>query len=268
MTIKRQCELLGISRSGWYYRDRPENAQNLELMRLIDEEYMRHPFLGTRRMRNYLNGLGYRINRKRVQRLYQQMGIEAIYPKPNLSRPDEGARKYPYLLRGLAIEHSDQVWCTDITYIRLAQGFVYLTVIMDWHSRYVISWGLSNTLDSSFCVTALEKAMTRGRPEIFNSDQGVQFTSVEFTGVLKAKDVQISMDGRGRAMDNIFVERLWRTVKYEDVYLHDYRSMQEAYEGLKKYFEYYNNQRQHQSLGNRTPREVYWESKPKLMLAA
>lgn len=268
MPIKRQCELLGISRSGWYYKGKGETALNLELMRLIDEEYLRHPFLGARRMKKYLRDRGHKVNRKRIQRLMRQMGIEAIYPKLCLSRPQPGAQKYPYLLRNLTIDRSDQVWCTDITYIRLAKGFVYLTVIMDWHSRYVISWELSNTLDSGFCVTALERALLKGRPEIFNSDQGVQFTSEEFTGVLKTGGVQISMDGRGRAMDNIFVERLWRTVKYEDIYLRDYRSMQEAYDGLKKYFEYYNNERPHQSMGERTPREVYLESKPGLGLAA
>lgn len=237
-------------------------------MRLIDEEYLRHPFLGARRMRKYLKDLGHKVNRKLVQRLMRQMGLEAVYPKPNLSRPEEGARKYPYLLRNLTIDRADQVWCTDITYIRLAHGFAYLTVVMDWRSRYVLSWELSNTLDSGFCVTALEKALLKGRPEIFNSDQGVQFTSVEFTDVLKGREIQISMDGRGRAMDNIFVERLWRSVKYEDVYLHDYQSMQEAYEGLRKYFEYYNNARPHQSLGDKTPRAVYLETKPKLELAA
>lgn len=240
-------------------------------MRLIDEEYNRHPFLGTRRIRNYLRGLKDKkgklkykeINRKKVQRLMRLMGIEAIYPKPNLSRPDNSARKYPYLIRNLEINRPDMVWCTDITYIRLTKGFAYLTVIMDWHSRYVISWELSNTLDCDFCVSALERALMKGRcPDIFNSDQGVQFTSNDFTDVLKGRGIQISMDGRGRAMDNIFVERLWRSVKYEEVYMHDYLTMQEAYEGLKKYFEYYNNERQHQSLGYRTPREVYLNLTP------
>jgi len=234
-------------------------------MRLIDEEYSRHPFLGSRKIRNYLNGLKdktgkpryQRINRKKVQRLMRLMGIEAIYPKPNLSRPDN-ARKYPYLLRNLEINRPDMVWASDITYIRLVKGFAYLTVIMDWRSRYVISWELSNTLDCNFCVTALERALMKGRaPGIFNSDQGVQYTSEDFTNVLIGRGIQISMDGRGRAMDNIFVERLWRSVKYEEVYLHDYQTMQEAYEGLKRYFEYYNNERQHQSLGYKTPREVY-----------
>ena len=227
------------------------------LMRLIDEEYTRHPFMGSRRMRNYLRGLGYTINRKRVQRLMREMGIEAIYPKPYLSCPDNNARKYPYLLRGIEINLPDQVWCTDITYIRLARGFVYLVVIMDWYSRYVLSWELSNTLDAAFCVRALERSLVRGCPGIFNSDQGAQFTSEDFTGSLLNRDIQISMDGRGRAMDNIFIERLWRTVKYEDIYLHDYHTMQEAYEGIRKYFEFYNNERQHQSLGYKTPKEVY-----------
>jgi putative transposase len=230
-------------------------------MRLIDEEYTRHPFLGTRKIRNYLRRLklGYKISRKRVQRLMRLMGIEAIYPKPNLSRPRAGSQKYPYLLRGLAINRPDMVWCTDITYIRTAKGFVYLVAVMDWYSRYVISWELSNTLDSDFCVSALRRALLKGCPSIFNSDQGVQFTSEDFTDVLKGRDIRISMDGRGRAMDNIFIERLWRSVKYEDIYLHEYNGMQEAYEGLKKYFEYYNNERQHQSMGYKTPKEVYGE---------
>jgi putative transposase len=252
----RQCELLDISRSGWYYKHQAIDADDLLVMRLIDEEYMRHPFKGSRRMRVHLKALGHRVNRKRVQRLMRQMGIEAIYPKPNLSCPDN-ARKYPYLLRGLDVNRPDQVWCTDITYIRLASGFVYLTVIMDWYSRYVISWALSNTLDSGFCIDALKRALGSGRPAIFNSDQGVQFTSEDFTSVLTSSGVQISMDGRGRAMDNIFVERLWRSVKYEDIYLHDYRAEQEAYNGIKQYFEFYNNERQHQSLEYKTPKEVY-----------
>jgi putative transposase len=266
LPIARQCALLGISRSSWYYQGMGENVRNLELMRLIDEEYMRHPFLGTRKMRNYLRGLrpGYQINRKRVQRLMRQMGIEAIYPKPNLSRAGAGAQKYPYLLRGLEINRPDMVWCTDITYIRLAKGFVYLVAVMDWHSRYVIAWELSNTLDSDFCVSALTRALLKRCPEMFNSDQGVQFTSTEFTDVLKSKGIAISMDGRGRAMDNIFIERLWRTVKYEDIYLHDYRTMQEACEGIKKYFEYYNDERQHQSMGYKTPREVYLNLMPRM----
>jgi len=226
-------------------------------MRLIDEEYTRHPFKGSRKMKPYLRGLGHTVNRKRIQRLMREMGIAAIYPKPYLSCPDNNARKYPYLLTGLEINRPDQVWCTDITYIRLAHGFVYLVVIMDWYSRYVITWELSNTLDSTFCVTALEQALTGRCPDLFNSDQGCQFTSEGFTNVLLNRNIRISMDGRGRAMDNIFIERLWRTLKYEDIYLHDYRTMQEAYEGIKKYFEFYNNERHHQSLGYKTPKEVY-----------
>jgi putative transposase len=236
------------------------DSLTLNLMRLIDEEYLKHPFYGTRRMRNYLRDKGYDVNRKRVQRLMRLMGIEAIYPKPNLSRPDAAAAKYPYLLNGLIVNRSNQVWCTDITYIRTATGFVYLTVIMDWYSRYVISWELSNSLDVDFCLNALERALSKSRPGIFNSDQGSQFTSVDFTDILKQHEVKISMDGRGRAMDNIFVERLWRSLKYEDIYLHDYRTMQDAHDGIKRYFEFYNNERKHQSLGYKTPKDVYTQS--------
>ena len=246
-------------------------------MKRIDEIYMLRPYFGSRRIRNRLRKLKdesgkrrYRnINRKKVQRLMRQMGLEAIYPKPNLSRPKEGAKKYPYLLRNLEIKRSNQVWCTDITYIRLSKGFAYLTVIMDWHSRYIISWKLSNTLESYFCTDALGEALMKGgKPEIFNSDQGTQFTSESFTDILKENEIKISMYGRGRAMDNIFVERLWRTIKYEEVYLHEYRSMQEAYEGLKKYIEFYNNEREHQSLEDRTPKEVYFDLKPEITAQA
>jgi putative transposase len=257
--VQRQCELLGISKSGWYYKPQDGGELNRKLMRLIDEEYLRHPFLGTRKMTRYLRGLnlGCGINRKRVQRLMRRMGIEAIFPKPNLSRAKAGVMKYPYLLKGLEVTRPNQVWCTDITYIPLAHGFAYLTVIMDWHSRYVISWELSNSLDVEFCLKALDNALSKSRPDIFNSDQGTQYTSDDFTGKLKEYDIAISMDGRGRAMDNIFIERLWRSLKYEDIYLHDYRTMQEAYDGIKRYFEFYNNERQHQSLGYKTPKEVY-----------
>jgi putative transposase len=208
-------------------------------------------------MARYLRGLGHYVNRKRVQRLMREMGIEAIFPKPNLSRAKEGVTKYPYLLKGLAVTRPNQVWCTDITYIPLAHGFAYLTVIMDWHSRYVISWELSNSLEVEFCLKALDRALSKSRPEIFNSDQGTQYTCDDFTGKLKENSIAISMDGRGRAMDNIFIERLWRSLKYEDIYLHDYRTMQEAYDGIKRYFEFYNNEREHQSLGYKTPKEVY-----------
>lgn len=204
-----------------------------------------------------LRELGFNVNRKRVQRLMRLMGIEAIFPKPNLSRAKEGVTKYPYLLRGLAVTRPDQVWCTDITYIPLSRGFAYLTVIMDWHSRYVISWELSNTIDVDFCLKALDRALSKSRPEIFNSDQGSQYTSDVFTGKLKEHGIAISRDGRGRALDNIFVERLWRSLKYEDIYLHDYRTMQEAYDGIKRYLEFYNNERPHESMGYKTPKEVY-----------
>lgn len=233
------------------------DIKTLNLMRLIDEKYLSCPFYGTRRMRKYLRDEGHNVNRKRIQRLMRLMGIEAIYPKPNLSRPDNAARKYPYLLRGLAITRPNQVWSTDITYIRLERGFVYLTAVIDWHSRYVISWELSNTLDTEFCLNALDRALVKMRPEIFNTDQGVQFTSEAFTGRLTQAGISISMDGRGRALDNIFVERLWRSLKYENIYLHNYRTMKEAYEGIKRYFDFYNNERPHQSLDYKTPWEVY-----------
>lgn len=228
-------------------------------MKEIDEQYTRTPCYGVPRMTAHLRRQGRRVNPKRTRRLMRQMGLEAIYPKPRLSRPERAHPTYPYLLRNVAIRRADQVWGTDITYIRLRGGFVYLTAIMDWHSRYVLSWELSNTLDASFCVSALERALRRSTPEIFNSDQGAQFTSEAFTGLLKEAGVRISMDGRGRAFDNIFFERLWRTVKYEEVYLKDYRSMAEARENLRQYFRFYNTQRPHQSLAYRTPAEVYFD---------
>lgn len=240
---------------------------NLTLMRMIDEEYMRHPFYGSRRMMRYLRRCGHTVNRKRVQRLMQAMGLEAIYPKPNTSRPDPGAQRYPYLLKHVTVDRANQVWCTDITYIRLTTGFVYLVAVMDWHSRYVISWELSNTLDGEFCRSALNRALLHGKPDIFNSDQGSQFTSNDFTNILKHHTVQISRDGRGRAMDNIFVERLWRSVKYENIYLNDYQTMRKAYEGIKHYFDFYNNERQHQSLGYKTPKEVYEDSRATMLAA-
>jgi putative transposase len=238
-----------------------ETAQNLELMRLIDEEYTRHPFYGSRKMRDWLRRQGYAVNRKRVRRLMRKMGLESVAPKPNTSRPAPQHKIYPYLLRGLEIDRPDQVWCTDITYIRLAKGFVYLTAVMDWYSRRVLSWEISVTMEEQFCVSALESALRRhGRPEIFNTDQGSQFTGDTFTGVLKAAGVKISMDGKGRAMDNIMVERLWRSVKYEEVYLKDYESVGELTAALKRYFTFYNDERPHQSHGGRTPAEVYYGS--------
>ncbi len=258
LSVARQCELLGLARSSWYYRPVGESAENLTLLRLLDEQYTRCPFYGVRRMTAWLRRQGYAVNPKRVARLMRKLGIAAIYPKPHLSAPGEGHEIYPYLLRDVVVERCDQVWSTDITYIRLAQGFVYLVAVLDWFSRYVLAWELSVTMDVGFCLDALDRALARGvRPEIFNSDQGAQFTSREFTGRLQLADIRISMDGRGRALDNIFVERLWRTVKYEEVYLKDYASPPEAREELSKYFHFYNHERLHQALGYQTPAAVY-----------
>jgi putative transposase len=226
-------------------------------MRLIDEEYTKHPVKGRRTMTAYLRRTGWTVNPKRVRRLMQIMGLEAIYPKPNLSRRCLESKIYPYLLRNYKIDRPNQVWSADITYIRMATGFVYLTAIIDWHSRYVLSWKLSNTLDSLFCADALKEALEQGKPVIFNTDQGVQYTSKEFTTILINESIQISMDGKGRALDNVFVERLWRTVKYEHIYLHEYVTMRELRLGLEKFFSYYNNERLHQSLGYLTPQEVH-----------
>ena len=257
--IERQCELLGLTRSMWYYQPRAEDPEDLHLMNLMDEQFLKTPFYGVLRMTEWLKKtLKKPMNPKRIRRLLRKMGLMAVYPKPNLSKPAPGHKIYPYLLRGLEITRPNQVWSTDITYIRLAGGFVYLVAIIDWHSRYVLSWGVSVTLESGFCLDALDEAIrVYGKPDIFNSDQGCQFTSMEFTDRLKAADSRISMDGRGRALDNIFIERLWRSVKYEDVYLHDYATVTEAILGLKKYFWFYNTERQHQSLDYQTPQEVY-----------
>lgn len=257
LSLQRQCELLGLPRSSYYYQASGEAPYNLELMRLIDEHYTRRPFLGIRRMTDHLRRQGHEVNPKRVQRLMRLMGLEAIYPKPKTSQAHAEHSKYPYLLRGLVIERPDQVWCSDVTYIRLAGGSLYLVAIMDWYSRFVLSWHLSNTLDASFCVEALEEALSKGRPAIFNTDQGVQFTSTGFTTLLKDAQVRISMDGRGRCFDNIMVERLWRSVKYEEVYLKDYQQVRDAAHGLGDYFPFYNTERGHQSLDYRTPFEVY-----------
>lgn len=227
-------------------------------MRLLDEQYTRTPFYGSRRMKIALGELGWEVNRKRVQRLMQRMGLEAIYPKPRLSDPAPGHRIYPYLLRGVKIERSNQVWSTDITYVRLRGGFVYLVAILDWYSRYVLAWEVSVTLDTSFCLSALDWALRKAKPEIFNSDQGAQFTSDDFTGRLKDHGIQISMDGRGRALDNVFVERLWRSVKWEEVYLKDYGGVLDAIRNLSWYFQFYNHERPHQSLDNQTPAAVYF----------
>jgi putative transposase len=249
--------LLGLARSSWYYQPRPPAATTQELLDRLDEQYTRTPFYGTRRMTAWLRTEGYAVNRKRVRRLLQLLGLEAIYPKPRTSTPAPGHRRYPYLLRGLAITHADQVWSSDITYIRLTHGWMYLVAILDWYSRYVVAWELSNSLDSAFCLTALERALAQARPTIFNTDQGSQFTSLEFTGRLLAADVRISMDGRGRALDNVFVERLWRTVKYEEVYLKGYETIPVATRSLSDYFRFYNEERLHQALAYRTPAAVY-----------
>lgn len=255
--MRRQCELLGLCRSSLYYEPVPETADNLRLMRLLDQEYTAHPFYGSRRLTAWLIRQGEAVNRKRVQRLLRLMGLEAIYPKPKLSAAGTGHRIYPYLLRGVTVERPDQVWSTDITYVPLAAGFMYLAAVIDWYSRYVIAWRLSNTLDGSFCLEMLEEALSKGRPEVFNTDQGVQFTACAWTGRLEAAGVKVSMDGRGRCLDNVFVERLWRSVKYEDIYLWGYEGVPQLHAGLGRYFRFYNEERPHQGLEDRTPGEVY-----------
>ena len=257
LSVRRQCELLGLNRSTWYYEPVPQSAANLALMRCIDEQYLRAPFYGSRRMTAWLGTQGHDVNRKRVQRLMRLMGLEAIYPKPRTTIAGAGHKVYPYLLRTLEVTGPDQVWSADITYVPLRCGFLYLMAILDWYSRYVLAWRLSNSLDADFCLEALDEALQGGRPEIFNTDQGVQFTSQEFTGRLEAAGVAISMDGKGRALDNVFVERLWRTVKYEEVYLKDYATGAECQAGLNQYLRFYCQERLHQSLGYRTPAEVY-----------
>ena len=258
LSIRRQCGLLGLSRSSFYYEPATETAENLHLMRLIDEQYLKTPFYGSRKMTHYLREKGYPVNRKRVQRLMRLMGIEAIYAKPKTSQRNAQHAIYPYLLRGVEITAPGQVWSTDITYVPARQGFFYLVAVIDWFSRYVVSWRLSSTLDSSFCIEALEEALSGSRPEIFNTDQGAQFTSTAFTSVLEGAGVRISMDGRGRALDNVFVERLWRTVKYEDIYPRDYADGYELSGGLVSYFRFYNHERYHQSLDYQTPAQVHY----------
>jgi len=258
MSVVQQCGLLELSRSTFYYQPVGENEYNLALMREIDEEFTRRPFYGVARMTARLRALGHGVNPKRVRRLMRVMGLEAIYPKPRLSANGPGHKVYPYLLKGVTVDRPDQAWAADITYVRLAQGFIYLVAILDWYSRYVVSWELSKTLDTSFCLEALGKALRVSKPEIFNSDQGVQFTSLDFTGRLQEAGIKVSMDGRGRVYDNIFVERLWRSVKYEEVYLHDYLTVLEARRGLTDYFVFYNEERPHEALGYRTPHEIYF----------
>ena len=258
LSVRRQCELLRVSRSGLYYEPEPTSPEQLALMRRIDELHLKYPFYGSRKLSDALRKEGFDANRKRIQRLMRLMGMEAVAPKPKTSEPHPEHVAYPYLLRGLTISRVNQVWATDITYIPMKTGFVYLVAIMDWYSRHVLSWRLSNTLDSSFCVEALEEAFARfGKPEIFNTDQGAQFTAAAFTGKLEAAGVAVSMDGRGRALDNVFVERLWRSVKYEDIYIRSYETVAELLEGLIRYFGFYNQERLHQSLGYEIPEEVY-----------
>ena len=260
ISIVRQAALLGLNRSSYYFRPVEENEQNLLLMNLIDEEFTDHPFYGSRRITAWLKSQGHNINRKRIQRLMRLMGLEAIYPKRKLSKSSKDHKKYPYLLRNKDISYPNQVWSSDITYIRLSKGFVYLTSVIDWYSRFVLSWKLSNSLENNFCISALEEALTKGKPEIFNTDQGVQYTSEKFINCLEKEKIKISMDSKGRALDNIFVERLWRTVKYENIYLQNYETPRDVALGLKKYFTYYNNKRLHQSLGYLTPADVYQAS--------
>jgi putative transposase len=262
ISLRRQCDLLGLNRSGLYYQPLGESAENLELMRLIDREYTKRPFYGSRRIMRWLHEQDHPVGRHRVRRLMELMGLEALYPKPKLSQPGEGHKIYPYLLNGVDITRVNQVWSTDITYIRMAKGFVYLVAVMDWFSRFVLSWALSLTMEVDFCLEALDRAWRWGRPEIFNSDQGSQFTSEKFTGILAQRGVAISMDGRGRCMDNIFIERLWRSLKYEEVYLRDYTRVPDARTSIGNWFRFYNHQRFHQSLDYRTPAAVFHAGQP------
>jgi putative transposase len=259
LPLIKQCQLMNISRSSIYYQAIGNSTRDLELMRLIDEIHLKWPFLGSRRIRDELVDRGFNVGRGHIRTLMRKMGIMALYCKPRTTIPQPGNKIYPYLLRNMEITRANHVWATDITYLPMAKGFCYLVAIMDWASRRVLAWRLSNTMDVSFCLEALEEALaTYGPPEIFNTDQGSQFTSEAFTDMLDAQGVRISMDGKGRWMDNVFIERLWRSVKYEEVYLKAYGSMAEARQGLRTYFEFYNGHRRHQSLGRRTPTEVYW----------
>jgi putative transposase len=261
ISIREQCELLNVHRSNIYYEPRTESEENLHIMRIMDQEHLKHPFKGRRQMTSYLRREGFEVNHKRVDRLMKLMGIEALAPKPRTTLSRRDHKVFPYLLRHLSIERPDHVWCSDITYIPLHQGYLYLCAVMDWYSRFVLAWRLSNSLDTTLVMEALEAALEYGRPQIFNTDQGSQYTSLAFTGRLIEEGIDISMDGRGRAIDNVFIERLWRTVKYEEVYLKEYESGAETYSSLEQYFKYYNFERSHQSLGDATPRETY-SSKP------
>ncbi len=262
ISIARQCELLGLARSSFYYQPRGESAENLKIMEQIDHVYTSYPFLGVRRMTQELKAQGLWVNHKRIARLYRLMGLEAIYPKPNLSKANQGHQKYPYLLRNVPIVRRNQVWSTDITYVPMDSGFLYLSAVIDWYSRYVVVWDISNTMDLSFCINLLNSALAHGTPEIFNTDQGSQYTSPDYIENLTKAKIRISMDGKGRATDNIFVERLWRTVKYEHIYLHSYKSGLELYNGLKEYFNYYNNRRLHQALAYQAPITLWQTASP------
>ena len=262
LSIRRQCELIGLNRATYYWRPAEESLLNLQLMRLIDEEYTKAPFYGYRKMTARLNNHhGFQVNRKRVARLMAKMGLQAVYPRPRTSIPDKQHKKYPYLLRGLDINRPNQVWAADITYVPMPLGFMYLVAIMDWFSRFVVAWKLSNTLDGAFCLDALRFALRHGQPEIFNTDQGVQFTARNFTSELETAGIRVSMDGRGRVFDNIFVERLWRTVKYEDIYIKEYATVPDLAAGLDDYFQLYNYERPHQSLGYCVPADVHFDVK-------
>jgi putative transposase len=258
--VARQCELLGLSRSSFYYRPGRgrESTENIRVMNQIDRIYTKWPFYGSPRVTDELRQRGWEVNEKRVARLMRRMGLQAVVPGPHTSRPHPEHRIYPYLLRDLEVVEANQVWCSDITYIPMRRGFLYLVAVMDWYSRYVLSWELSNSLETGFCIVALERALRQGSPGIFNTDQGAQFTSEAFTQRLQSEAIQISMDGKGRALDNIFVERLWRTLKYEEVYLRDYPDGLEALKGLRRYFRFYNDRRRHQALEKKTPAEVYF----------
>ncbi len=264
LSIRQQCELLGLNRSSYYYEPTSESEENLAVMREIDRLYTQHPFLGYRVMTAMVRRAIPDVNKKRVQRLMRKMGLRAIYPQKKTSQPHPQHRVYPYLLRDLIIDRPNQVWCADITYVPMRRGFMYLVAIMDWHSRYILTWELSNSLDRFFCLTALDQALTLARPEIFNTDQGAQFTANDFTGRLLAQDIRISMDGRGRAFDNIFIERFWRTLKYQHIYLHDYETVVALWQGLRQYIQMYNEERPHQALKYQTPAEVYYGQMPVL----
>ena len=265
LSVRSQCELLELNRSTLYYKTAGPSAETLELMEIIDKIFTKHPYFGARRVRVLLRREhGKQVTRKRVRRLMKTMGLETLYRRPRTSQPAPGHKIHPYLLRGLEINRPNQVWASDITYLPMSKGFLYLVAVIDWNSRYILSWRLSNTMDDEFCVDALNESLSKGKPEIFNTDQGSQFTSEDFVDTVKDAGVKVSMDGRGRWMDNVFVERFWRSLKYEEVYLHSYESTKEARESIDKWITFYNNGRPHQALDYRTPAEAYFEKLPAL----